>query len=309
MNYKLSNEGFTSGAKHSAINALKLFLNRHFAVPESRLMLNAELDAPTQAALRDFQKHNRLTETGNADRPTLAKIAIEMNDREFETATLGNETIRDLFGTPRNAAHFASFFAADISRKKKRELAKSVAGGAIVQSVYDYVSVNVEKVWGQCSPYLNDMPRELVKIVWAAAKEGATDNQRGWDLTAQMFSIMRRESARGEILQKPTGDAGPAQLTTWWKRNYPELIVGNAYGTWNGRSDVAFDGNVWDNIATLRNIVLFNNALHGSFDQTAYWYGPGNDKSPRQAYADGVMNNYKNMYKPFFECMANKLVQ
>lgn len=269
MDYKLSNEGFTSGNRHPAINALKLFLNRHFAVSESRLMLNAELDAPTQSALRAFQKHNRLTETGNADRPTLAKIAAEMNDREFEMATLGNENIRGLFGTPRNATHFASFIAADISRKKKHELAKSVAGGTITRAVYDYVSVNVEKVWGQCSPYLNDMPKELVKIVWAAAKEGATNNQRGWDLAAQMFSIMRRESAPGEIRLTPPGDAGPAQLTTWWKRNYPELIVGNAYGNWNGRSDSAFDGNVWDNIATLRNIVLFNNALHGSFEQTA----------------------------------------
>lgn len=310
MNYnQLSNKGFTSGDRHPAINALKLFLNRQFAVPESRLILNAELDAPTQSALRVFQKHNSLNETGNADRPTLAKIASEMNDREFEMATLGNENTRDLFGTPRNAGHYASFFVADTSRKQKHAIAKSVAGGAISQWVYNYVERNVEKVYNQCNPNANDMPKRLVTIVWAAAKEGATETQRGWDIAAQTFSIMRREAAQGEMQEKPAGDAGPAQLTTWWKRNYPELIVGNTYGTWNGRSDTAFDGNVWDNIATLRNIVLFNNALHGSFEKTAYWYGPGSVEAPRQSYADAVIRNYKNVYKPFFECMANKLVQ
>lgn len=102
----------------------------------------------------------------------------------------------------------------------------------------------------------------------------------------------------------PQGDAGPAQLTTWWKRNHPELIVGNAYGSWNGRTDKSFNGNPLDNMMTLANIIEFSLKRYAySFYKVAYWYGPGSKEHPRDVYAHRIINNY-NSLKPFFDCLA-----
>ena len=77
------------------------------------------------------------------------------------------------------------------------------------------------------------------------------------------------------------GDAGPAQLTTYWRRNHPELIQGNAYGSWNGRTNKPFDGDVQDNIETLGNIVRFTLKLYnGNYGAVAYWCGSGGPKNP-----------------------------
>ena len=113
----------------------------------------------------------------------------------------------------------------------------------------------------------------------------------------------------------PGGDAGPAQLTSWWRNNQPKLIVGDAYGSWKGRTTSAFDGNVADNIATLGNIIASNKQrLGGSFYNSAYWYGPGVKKDkkgnvisgyPRDKYANEVVNNL-NFIKPFFDCLIQK---
>lgn len=115
------------------------------------------------------------------------------------------------------------------------------------------------------------------------------------------------------------GDAGPAQLTSWWRRNQPDLVVGNAYGTWHGRlipgRDYSFDGSVQDNVATLRNIVRFSRDRYGSNYWTAYWYGPGytgggtkefkaaQAAKNRTSYANAVSVIY-NKYVRFFNCLT-----
>jgi hypothetical protein len=47
----------------------------------------------------------------------------------------------------------------------------------------------------------------------------------GTDRTAMLAGIWAHES---NFKQRPDGDAGPAQLTSWWRNNRPELVVGNA---------------------------------------------------------------------------------
>jgi YD repeat-containing protein len=121
----------------------------------------------------------------------------------------------------------------------------------------------------------------------------------------------------------PGGDAGPAQLTTWWRTNHPELIQGNAYGTWNGRTSKPFDGNVQDNIETLGNIVRFSRDRYGNLPDIPYHYGPGDSKEMelrqkqgkkgygpsskrlRRQYRDEVMSRY-GKYKDFFDCLPHR---
>jgi hypothetical protein len=92
------------------------------------------------------------------------------------------------------------------------------------------------------------------------------------------------------------------------------------YGSWNGRTyppsdnrhnpkkDKPFDGNVRDNVATLRNLILFGNNAYKSFERTAFWYGLGDTENPanatknRQEYANDVIRRY-NKLKPFFDCL------
>ncbi len=130
----------------------------------------------------------------------------------------------------------------------------------------------------------------------------------GSDRTAMVAALWGHES---NFVQRPDGDAGPAQLTSWWRRNHPELIVGNAYGSWRGRTNgIPFDGNVRDNLATLGNIVRFSQQRYGSNYLTAYWYGPGDPNNPanaarnRRDYADHVMELY-GAYFRFFECLRS----
>jgi hypothetical protein len=122
--------------------------------------------------------------------------------------------------------------------------------------------------------------------------------------SAMVLAIWSKESG---LDVWPGGDAGPAQLTTWWKRNQPELIQGNAYGSWNGRTDKPFDGSVSDNVATLGNIVYFLHGHHnvgrnGDWGQIPYWYGPPAD---RKAYSADVMSRYQK-YLDFLNCLAGK---
>jgi YD repeat-containing protein len=129
----------------------------------------------------------------------------------------------------------------------------------------------------------------------------------GTDRTAMVAGIWGHES---NFVQRPDGDAGPAQLTSWWRNNQPGLIVGNAYGTWHGRTHgVPFDGNVRDNLATLGNIVRFSRDRYGNDRDIPYWYGPGDPGNPanatrnRNEYADHVMQLY-GAYQRFFDCLA-----
>lgn len=130
----------------------------------------------------------------------------------------------------------------------------------------------------------------------------------GTDRTAMVTGLWGHES---NFSQRPDGDAGPAQLTSWWRNNHPELIVGNAYGSWHGRTNgVPFDGSPMDNLATLGNIVKFSRERYGDYRSVAYWYGPGDPDNPanakknRNEYADHVMQLYGE-YHRFFECLKN----
>jgi hypothetical protein len=130
----------------------------------------------------------------------------------------------------------------------------------------------------------------------------------GTDRTAMVAGIWGHES---NFVQTPDGDAGPAQLTSWWRRNQPQLIVGNAYGTWRGRTNgVPFDGDVKDNLATLGNIVRFSRNRYGNDRDIPYWYGPGDPNNPvnarknRNEYANHVMQLY-GAYQTFFDCLRN----
>ena|GEM_PF-4665628 len=121
---------------------------------------------------------------------------------------------------------------------------------------------------------------------------------------AQVAAIWTREDG---MAIRPGGDAGPAQLTTWWSRNHPELIVGNAYGSWKGRipDNARFDGDPLDNLMTLSNIIGFSlNRYNGSFRKTAYNYGPP-PASARESYASDAVHNY-DYFKPFFDCLKQK---
>ena len=185
--------------------------------------------------------------------------------------------------------------------QRKQEIATRVARGPITNEDRNFARHMVERAYDKCNPNAQNMPRNMVTMVLAATSSSTP-------LAAEMMSILRLESPPGEILERPKGDAGPAQLTTYWSSNYPQLIVGDAYGNWKGReSNTGFDGSVEDNLASMRNIVFFNKVLHGSFEKAAYWYGPGTVASPRAPYAAAVMNNYNNVYKAFFECIAREL--
>jgi len=183
---------------------------------------------------------------------------------------------------------------------RKQKLATSIAKGAITEDDLKVARRMLELAYDKCNPNAANMPRNLVMLVLAASGV----NTR---LAAEMMSILRQEAPPGEILERPRGDAGPAQLTSWWK-TYPQLIVGKAYGTWTGRkTNNGFDGSVEDNLATMRNIVTFNDLIHGSFQKGAEWYGPGPPISPRDVYGAGAANNYNNVYKPFFDCIEREV--
>lgn len=85
--FKLQREGFVAGDTHPAINGIKIFLNRHYAISKSDLILNSSIDIATQTALRDYQSYKGLSVTGNADRATLESIGAEMTVLEFDLAT------------------------------------------------------------------------------------------------------------------------------------------------------------------------------------------------------------------------------
>ena len=153
--------------------------------------------------------------------------------------------------------------------------------------------------YDKCGGGKNGLPEREQSILTLAAD--AFDSRNA----AMMAAIWSHESG---LQLTPGGDAGPAQLTTWWSTNQPNLIVGNAYGSWNGRTNQPFDGDVRDNIATLRNIYYFLRERHGSDYQAAYWYGPGDRDNPsnaahnREEYAKDVMGRYDKL-KPYFDCL------
>jgi RHS repeat-associated protein len=122
---------------------------------------------------------------------------------------------------------------------------------------------------------------------------------------------------------RPSGDHGPAQLTRWWQRNHPELIVAGAYDyqdrgpRWDpGRKQWVpdprpFAGDVEANLLTLANIARFTYTMYHQdpnlrgdavYYKMAYWYGPGLPYQDRDQYARDVMSLYYN-YQVFFACL------
>jgi len=123
------------------------------------------------------------------------------------------------------------------------------------------------------------------------------------DVAAMMAAIWGKES---QFVRRPTGDAGPAQLTSWWWTNHRDLIVPGAFDvadpTEGRNADERFGGSVSANLETFYNIVTFSYARYGSWQQVPYWYGPGTAEEPRDRYAKQVMGAF-GKFQAFFKCM------
>lgn len=160
-----------------------------------------------------------------------------------------------------------------------------------------------DQVFGQgATSYGNkDIPgQHQTGLIFLAGRANVND-------AAMVAAIWAKES---NFAETPGGDAGPAQLTSWWKTNHPELIQDNAYGSWNGRTNKPFDGNVNDNIQTLGNIVRFSYQRYGNYPAIAYWYGPGDPNNAKNAaknranYQADTMSRYAK-YQEFFNCLPH----
>jgi RHS repeat-associated protein len=126
-------------------------------------------------------------------------------------------------------------------------------------------------------------------------------------------SIWGKES---NTQDRPTGDHGPAQLTSWWWTHHSDLIVPGAYDVADPSRQArdpnqTFAGDVEANLLTLANIIRYTYVLysadphlHGDaiYRKVAYWYGPGLPIEGRDQYADEVMSLFSN-YQYFFACL------
>lgn len=137
------------------------------------------------------------------------------------------------------------------------------------------------------------------------------------NLSAMVAAIWQFEA--GGFNYFPTGDNGPMQLTSWWSRNHPELILGGAYDQINRRganTRLPFSPNpslgVGDpvaNIITGGNIVRFLYNHHGvnksgDWSRIPHFYGPNSKTWPRQKYTEQIMPAFEK-YKQFFDCLKN----
>lgn len=135
---------------------------------------------------------------------------------------------------------------------------------------------------------------------------------------AMVAAIWGRESS---FNPRPTGDHGPAQLTSWWSNNHPSLIVPGSYDSFSrpagsANRERAFTGDVNANLGTLHNIIVFSYNRYGNLRDIAYHYGPpvAGDRSgynaasreQRNRYADDVMANYGRL-QPFFNCINQRM--
>jgi RHS repeat-associated protein len=106
----------------------------------------------------------------------------------------------------------------------------------------------------------------------------------------------------------PKGDHGPAQLTKYWQRRKPELILPGAYDPFSRRQgspnrDLAFTGDPQANLFTLGNIVRWTHALYGNWSAVAYWYGPGDAGAISRPDYQAAATVLFDKYKGFFECI------
>lgn len=133
------------------------------------------------------------------------------------------------------------------------------------------------------------------------------------DDAAMVAALWAKES---NFRNDPDGDAGPAQLNYFWIENHPELIAGDAYGTWTApRAGVPFDGSILDNLVTLGNIVRFQRLRGNTYGRSAFEYGPNQDPSNRKMaekevrarYQNDVMSRYAK-YLEFFRTITDGAV-
>ena len=138
------------------------------------------------------------------------------------------------------------------------------------------------------------------------------------DIAARVGGIFSQESNWILDPAKWGKDTGPAQLTGVVLTVWPEHMVGRPFGdrvvtkqTGPNRGKPAidkkreFDGSslsqdIKDNMATMRNIVMSYNSDYAA----AYAYGPGPQKSTREAYAKEVTDRTP-YYRNFFNCLLS----
>ncbi|MEK6281593.1 MAG: hypothetical protein AABN95_14660 [Acidobacteriota bacterium] len=130
------------------------------------------------------------------------------------------------------------------------------------------------------------------------------------DNAARVAGIFSQESDFSLNPKKWGGEAGPGQLSGAVLKYWPWALVGDAFGTrlvTNSKGQLAinnrgqWDGNSWDNMATMRNIVMSYNSDYNA----AYAYGPGPTKAVRDRYAQEVTARTPT-YKAFFNCLLGK---
>lgn len=229
-------------------------------------------------ATRKFQEQNGVPLSGDVDTMTLQK-AIKKGFAPHAGATGGFN----------GSAEVGEWYkAADIVHKN--------------------YSAALTKIFGQDGVYAQKtVPSETNTVLCLFAAKLRPDD------AAMVAALWAKES---NFRIDPDGDAGPAQLNYFWFESHPELIAGDAYGTWNApRAGVPFDGSVLDNLVTLGNIVRFQRLRGNSYSRGAFEYGPNQDadnpkmteKDVRTRYQTDVMSRYAK-YLEFFRAIATGLV-
>lgn len=134
------------------------------------------------------------------------------------------------------------------------------------------------------------------------------------DIATRVAGIFSQESDFSLNPKAWGNEAGPAQLSGWVLKNQYWAYVGDPYGTRlvkNSKGELAidnrgqWDGNSWDNMAMMRNIVL----SYKSDKDAAYNWGPGQrppgsagDRQVRNKYASEVTARTPT-YRKFFNCL------
>lgn len=136
------------------------------------------------------------------------------------------------------------------------------------------------------------------------------------ELATRVAGIFSQESDFSLNPSEWGNDAGPAQLTGAVLTVWPWALVDDAFGTRlvrNSKGKLAinnkgqWDGSIFDNMATLRNIALSYNSAY----DLAYAWGPGSEVSDKEearvrtAYAKDVTSRTQT-YKQFFDCLLGK---
>ncbi len=233
-------------------------------------------DSDTEAATIKFQKKHGLTETGELDEKTIKKA----QELQFKPHDIGSQS---------GAAEYLLMLSAIDIVNKRYNAARAATFGT--NSTHNG----------------KDIPGQYQTImILLASMFNAND-------AAMIAGIWAKES---NFKIRPYGDAGPAQLTSWWLQTYPELIKGDAYGSWKGRicdpefskssqpsckDGSEFDGNVMDNLITLGNIVRFSRNRYKKESQIPHNYNSGDNAKGYQDEVMGLLEKYKSFFKSLLD--------